>query len=452
MTYTRSIRRFSIFATVGLVVFAAISAVARADDSDALKWTQFLGPAGDAASSDAHPPIKWDNSNFVWETEIPGTGWSSPVFADGVIWITTAVTEPATPEQIAERTKDVQFAEIKTTVGSLNLFAICVDLETGKILHNIELASVDHPGIIHPLNSYATPTPAISDGKVICHFGNYGTWCLDASSGKEIWKTKFDVDHSVGAGSSPVIYKDKVILACDGIDDQFIAAVSLDTGKQLWKTERPEFRQTNGEYQKGYSTPLIAQISGKTQMIIPGAQWINSYDPETGKELWRIDHGDGFSMIPMASIEGETVVFASGYMQSQFVAIDPSGTGDVTKSHIKWRAGQAPTMPSMVSTDGKIFAVNDSGIMICLDAETGKLLHRRRVSGNYSASMLLAGGNLYVCSREGNVSIIKCDETLEEVGKQKFDGRLLATPAPVGDDLLIRTDKKLYRITGKKQG
>ena len=111
---------------------------------------------------------------------------------------------------------------MKTTVNALSLYALCIDLETGQLLKNIELAKIDEPGISHPLNSYASPTPAISDGKVVCHFGNYGTWCLDAKTGSEIWKTEFVVDHSVGPGSSPVIHDGKVILVCDGIDEQYI--------------------------------------------------------------------------------------------------------------------------------------------------------------------------------------------------------------------------------------
>lgn len=439
--------RLASMASIAIVL--AMSSAAIAQDLKQPSWSQFLGAAGNSEALDsAKLPTSWDESKYKWQTEITGTGWSSPVFAEGRIWITTAVTAPATKEQIKEKTKDVQFADMKTTVGSLTLLAVCLDLESGEILKEIELAKVDDPGIVHPLNSFASPTPAISDGKVICHFGNYGTWCLDAESGEEIWKTKFVVDHSVGAGSSPVVHNGKVILVCDGIDQQFIAAVNLSDGEQLWKTDRPEFRNPNVEMQKAYSTPLIAELAGKTQAIIPGAQWLISYDPDTGNEFWRVDHGGGFSVTPMATIENDIVIFATGFMQSEFVAVDPTGSGDVTKSHVNWRSRKAPTMPSMVSSEGKVFAVTDDGIMVCLDADSGEVLHRRRVKGNYSATPLLAGGNLYVSSREGLVTILKGDETLADVGKQQFEGRLMATPAPVGNDILIRTSKKLYRISG----
>ena len=447
MIYPKNIKQCLQSAALTIAAFS-FAATATADES---AWPQFLGPKGDSTAMDASTPTSWSESDYVWQTEIPGSGWSSPVYQDGRIWLTTAITAEATPEQIEKKRDGVQFAQMKTTVGTLELIAICVDLESGKILHNISLAKIEDPGLINPLNSYASPTPAIEDGKVVCHFGNYGTWCLDAKTGSEVWKTEFVVDHSVGAGSSPIIHDGIVIMVCDGIDEQYIAAISLSSGEPIWKTERPEFRLQNGEQQKAYSTPLIAELNGKTQAIIPGAQWIIAYDPASGEEIWRVDHGEGFSVTPMASVENGMVIFSTGYMKPDFVAVDPSGTGDITKTHVKWRAKQAPSMPSLITTDGKVYSVTDKGIMSCIDAESGKVLKKKRINGNYSASPLLAGGNIYLCSREGNVSIIKCDESLEDIGKQKFDAKLMATPAPVGNDLLIRTDKKLYRI-GNKSG
>ena len=193
-------------------------------------WPQFLGPVGDSESKKSTPLTKWDESNFIWETEIQGTGWSSPVFENGRIWLTTATTTTASEERLEEKRRGVKHAQIKTTVGELNIFAVCIDLESGKILHNIQLATIADPGLINPLNSYASPTPAIDDGKVICHFGNYGTWCLDAKTGKEIWTAKYEIDHSMGPGSSPVIHNGRVLLVCDGVDEQYVAAVSLSAG------------------------------------------------------------------------------------------------------------------------------------------------------------------------------------------------------------------------------
>ena len=168
----------------------------------------------------------------------------------------------------------MQFAQTKTVAGEVTLRAVCVDLDSGSIIHNIELANVENPDLINPLNSYASPTAAIAQGKVVCHFGSYGTWCLDAESGQTLWRTQFVIDHSVGPGSSPIVVDDKVILVCDGIDKQFVAAVALSDGQKIWQTPRPKMRTDNGEYRKAYSTPLMIEQSGKKQMVVPGAQWI----------------------------------------------------------------------------------------------------------------------------------------------------------------------------------
>ena len=221
------------------------------------EWTQFLGKAGSAESKASSPPTEWDANNYRWETKLPGTGWSSPVYAGEHIWLTSAVSKPATEEQIANKREGVQFADMKTVAGSIVLRAICVHLETGSIVHDVELANVENPELINPLNSYASPTPAIQKDKVVCHFGAYGTWCIDTNSGAVLWKSKYVVDHSVGPGSSPIIHGEKVYLVCNGIDKQFVAAVAMSDGQEVWKTPRPEMRSDNGEFQKAYSTPLF---------------------------------------------------------------------------------------------------------------------------------------------------------------------------------------------------
>ena len=429
------------------VIFTIALSPATAQQQD---WSQFLGPKGESESVQAKPLTKWDKNNYRWETEIPGIGWSSPVHDGKHIWLTSADVKKATAEQIEEKRKGVQFAEMKTVAGSVVLRAVCVDLESGSLVHNIELAKTDSPELIHPMNSYASPTVAISDGKAVCHFGSYGTWCLDAKSGETLWKSKYAVDHSVGPGSSPVIIDDKAILVFDGIDKQFIAAVSMSDGKEAWKTARPEMQKVNGqdsgEFQKAYSTLLAVKVDGKNQLVIPGAQWIAAYDASSGKEIWRVLHGQGFSTTPMASFEDGLVIFSTGFMRPEVVAIDPTGTGDVTKSHVKWQNRGGPTMPSMVTRDGKVYFVSDQNILHCLNAKTGEMINRKRLKGNYSASPLLAGENMYFSSREGNVSVVKADEKLEVVATNEFGGQILASPMPYKDDLIFRVASKLYRI------
>ena len=365
-------------------------------------------------------------------------------------WMTSAITTPLSAEEIEKKVGPPKSGGTgKTVAGSLELLAICVDLETGELIHNITLAKVDDPQPINALNSYASPTPAIVDGKVICHFGTYGTWCLDVKTGEEIWTTKFPVQHGVGPGSSPIICDNKVIITSDGTDFQYIAAADLATGEHVWRTDRPPFRDKNGDHRKAYSTPLAIDVDGVTQVVIPGSQWIVSYDPGDGTEHWRVDHGSGFSTIPMAVFVDGLVICPSGYPLREFIAVDPGGSGDVTDSNIVWRTRNAPGIPSYIAFEGKIYSISNKGILFCIDAKTGEELKRSRVGGNFSASPLLAGGNLYLGSREGKLTIVKCTPDLEELSAHDFEGAIMASPILVGDDLLIRTDKKLIRINAQ---
>ena len=437
-------------AIAGLVFGISIQATAQTEKTlTSSHWSQFRGAENGEAVASAKPPTKWDAQQTAWEVDVPGTGWSSPVYQTKRAWMTSAITTPLSEEEIAEKLAGDKFSRVKTAVGSVELHAICIDLQSGKLVHNIKLATVDDPQPINPLNSFASPTPAISDGKVICHFGNYGTWCLNEETGEQLWNKEFVVNHSVGPGSSPIVFENKIIIVCDGIDLQYITAVDLNSGKEIWKTDRPPMRADNGEFRKAYSTPLIIDVEGKKQAVIPGAQWIASYDPTTGEELWRVDHGSGFSVTPMASFEDGLVIFSTGYMEPDFIAIDPRGSGDVTASHVKWRAKNAPAMPSFIIEEGKIFAIADNGIIYCFDAKTGEELNRGRIGGNFSASPLLAGGNLYLSSREGKMTIVKCSVDLEIIGTQNFDSSIMASPVLVGNDLIVRTEKKLVRIKGQ---
>lgn len=419
---------------------------------DEATWPQFRGPRGDGlGNANAKLPTDLANKeNYVWSTKTNGVGWSSPVVSNGQVWFTSAVTTQATPEQIAAKLGGDPFAAIKTMAQSVEFHAICLDYASGKRLHDIVLATSDQPEVINPMNSYASPTPAIVGERVICHFGNYGTWCLNTKDGTTVWSTKLVVDHSVGPGSSPIVVGDKVLLVCDGIDQQYVAAVQLRDGKLAWKTDRPPLRATNGEFKKAYSTPLVIEAKGRTMAVIPGAQWTVAYHPETGEELWRVDCGDGFSTTPMAIYESGLIVISTGYTKPEFVAIRPDGKGDVTKSHTVWRANKgAPTMPSAVARSGTMYAISDAGILTSYDVATGKEKGRNRIGGNFSASPVLAGELLYLSDRAGVVTVVKADNELTVVSKNNFASPILASPAILGNDLIIRTEEAVIRIAAR---
>ena len=174
-------------------------------------WSQFRGPTGEGLVDAALPTDLANKANHVWSTNTKGIGWSSPVVSNGQVWFTSALTKDATPEQIAAKLAGDKMASIKTLAKTVEFHAVCLDAATGKWIHDIALATVDDPEPINPLNSYASPTPAIVGERVVCHFGNYGTWCLSTKTGKTIWSTKLVVDHSVGPGSSPIVVGGKVL-------------------------------------------------------------------------------------------------------------------------------------------------------------------------------------------------------------------------------------------------
>lgn len=432
----------------GILFLFAILISCNSINAQQSKFTSFRGSDG-TSTSNAKTPTQWTEDNFVWKTDLPGRGWSSPVYADGKIWLTAAEEVAATKEDIDKKLKGVQYAQIKTGVKSIEMFALCVDIETGSLQKKISLGSNDDPQLINPMNSFASPSCAIAEGKVVCHFGAHGTWCVDTKSGEKLWHREFVINHSVGAGSSPVIAGDKVILVCDGCDQQYVAAVNLATGEDAWKTDRPPIEKDNdGEFRKSYCTPLIMELDGVRQAIVPGSQWICSYNVDTGEEVWRADYGFGFSLTPMAVWSDGLIAFSTCYPETEFVAVKP-GKGDVT-DQIAWRGRNAPAMSSFVAHDGKLYAVGDRpGRIMCLDAKTGELIKQVRLVANVSASILKSGGHLYVGSRDGIMKVVECTPELKEVGSFDFKSPIYATSTVVGDDLLVRTKDSIIRIGTK---
>ena len=420
-----------------ILLAALVFRPAIADDS----WPQFRGPSGQGVAGTCSVPDHFSQKNDMrWRTEIEGKGWSSPVVADGKIWLTTAIEHERVQVTVKGETKDV--------ASGLNLQVICVDFATGKPLQEIELAEIKGAQPIHALNTYASPTPVISGGKVFCHFGTYGTWCLNAANGEVIWKKQLIVDHSVGPGSSPIVHGKQLIIVCDGIDRQFVAALNVDTGEEIWRTSRPPMTATNEEMKKAYSTPIAIEVNGKTQIVAPGAQWICSYDPGTGKEIWRAKHGDGFSTSPSAVFWRGMVVFSTGFMRPEMVAVRADGEGDVTDSHIAWRVKRgAPNKPSPIVAGDNLYMMADNGILTQVGPD-GEEHWQERLGGNYSASLIGSGDRIFVCSHEGIVTVVKASEEYSELAKNELadEGRLMASPAIVDGDLLIRSEHALMRF------
>lgn len=431
---------------IALVASATLHLPAHAD------WPQFRGPGGHGIANESNIPLKWSGDDHVrWGADVPGTGWSSPVVQGDRVWLTTAIETKPTPEQIEAQFKESQLDREKFTrrqvAGSVSLRVMSFNRKSGEVILDTELAFVENPEAIHVGNSYASPTPFIEGDRLYVHFGIYGTFCLDRDTHRVIWRRSIPVFYSVGVGSSPVLCNDHLVLVCDGIDKQFVIALDKETGETAWKTPRPPFRAEDGQYRKAYSTPLFVSHDGRDQLVIPGAQWVVSYDPATGDEIWRVDHGAGFSNVPRPVYHDGVVFVCTGYGAPQLWAIRVDGTGDVTKSHVKWKEkSQIPKNPSPLLVDGLVFVINDNGVMTCLDADTGRTQWRKRIPGNYSASPVSANGHVFLFSHEGMVTAIKASAEPSDLVESKIDDQLMASPAILFDSVLLRTRHKLYCI------
>ncbi|REJ96319.1 MAG: pyrrolo-quinoline quinone [Planctomycetota bacterium] len=408
-----------------LVVIAASTPAGGDDQSPAADWPQFRGPGGQGhAAPESKPPLTWSEVKGVaWKTDVAGLGHSSPVVQNGQVWVTTASRDGAA------------------------LGAVAFALDSGRTLHSVTIFRPRDVLEIHHDNSYASPTPAIDDGRLYCHFGRYGTACLDASSGEVLWTCdELVIEHGGGPGSSPVLYGDYIIVNCDGADAQYVVALDKQTGRIAWKSPRSAPYRKDPITHRAFSTPLLIEHNGQPQLISPGADQLQSYDPQTGAELWQVRY-IGFSTIPCPVYADGRAYFCTGYFKPELWAVRVDGRGDVTDSHVDWKfRGAVPDTPSPCLVDGRLYCVSNTGVGTVIEAETGRQISRFRMGGNYSASPLYAGGRLYFCSEEGHTKIIEPVERPKVIASNRVAGSIKASPALAGDSLILRTTTSLYRI------
>lgn len=380
-------------------------------------WPEFRGPTGQGHSDERGLPLTWsETKNVRWKTAIPGRGWSSPAIQGDRVWLTTATEE------------------------GKSLRAICVDRNTGAILQNVEVFRLKSTGPLHAKNSLASPTPVLEGDRVYLHFGAHGTACL-TQSGEIIWKTRLDYDNGQhGPGGSPVIYDDLLIVSCDGEQTQYVAALDKLTGKVRWR----KYRQGA----QAYTTPLIVRLPTGDQVISPGAFRAVSYDPRSGKELWQVSYGDGFSNVPRP-VYGDGLVFiCTGFMQPSLLAVRLDGRGDVTKSHVAWTVKRgAPLTPSPILVGSELYMISDNGVASCVDAKTGATHWQVRLGGNHSASPIYADGRIYFLSEEGESVVIAPGKQFKELARNQLNGQTLASMAVSAGSIFARSQTHLYRLS-----
>jgi outer membrane protein assembly factor BamB len=396
-------------------------------------WSHLRGDRLDGHARGSGFPTEFsEDRNISWKTEIPGLAWSSPVVWGNQVWLTNA------------------------TRNGNRLSAVCVDLNTGHILREIVLFEPSAIQNIHATNSYATPTPAIGEGRVYVHYGTYGTACINTADFSVVWtRTDMNCEHMQGAASSLLLHGELLIVHIEGTDVQYIAALDKNTGTTIWKTERPRefYADIAPVYRKAYTTPIVVKVNGQEQLISNGAQMCFAYDVHTGSEIWSVWYGYDSTVGMPLEYEG-LVFFNSGWIFEEntpnyvkFFAVDPTGSGDVTASHVRWHASQdIPQISTPVIVDGRIYMIHERGNFSCLDAVSGKVIWQDKLRGQFNASPVYAGGHIYIPEVRGTIYVIEPGDSLRIKAENKLEGTIKATPAYVNGSMLVRTENHLYRI------
>lgn len=402
--------------------------------SQDINWTHFRGSNLNGVAVTENIPLKWDESGIKWKTRIHDKGYSSPVVYNNQIWVTTAKPD------------------------GKELYAVCVDYQTGGIIYDIKIFTPDEVEGKHSINTYASPTPCIEKGFVYVHYGSSGTACINTTNGSIVWKCiDYKCKHVQGPASSPVIYKNLLILHFEGVDVRYIIALDKSNGRLIWRSDRPAepYEPLPGIGKKAYITPIIINVKGRDMLISNGSAVCIAYDPNTGKEIWRVV-GGAESTIAMPFTEKGVLFWYTGYMVdstgakfTELLAVNPDGNGDITGTNILWkRRDELSDNQSLspVIKDGLIYTVTTRNIMMCIDAATGDEVWSTHVASNYNASPIYVNGNIWFFSVKGEVLVIKAGRKYEVVAQNKMDSGIWATPAILRKSVIMRTQNFLYRI------
>ncbi len=396
--------------------------VAAAED-----WPGWRGPRGDGTVTDKGYALTWSaTDNVKWKFALPGSGHSSPVISKGKVFVTGCVE--------SEKARVLY----------------CADRKTGKLLW--EKASV--VGDLekkHSENSWASSTPAADGERVYITFldkPKLRVFCYDYE-GNQVWTKSPGEFHSVhGFCSPPILYKDLLIVNADqdapSGQKAYIVAFDKKTGEERWRIDRPNKLRS-------YCPPVVVDAAGKKQMVLTGSKCVTSYDPDTGKQLWIID-GPTEQFVSSMVLHDGVLLLTAGFPVYWVMAIDPSGTGDVTKTHVLWKKkNEGGYVPSPVAHAGKLFLVDDKGLSSCWDVKAGKQFWQEQLSrAKHHASAVAADGRIYLTSDEGVTFVLKAGDQYELLAKNPLGEKVYSSPAFSDGDIFIRGAKHLWCIGEKK--
>jgi outer membrane protein assembly factor BamB len=423
----------------------------------AQNWPSFRGPNASGVADGKSVPIAWDaekNQNILWKTPIPGLAHSSPVVWGARVFVTTAVSSDPKSVFRPGLYGDVDSA---ADVSKHSWHVYCLDKATGKIVWD-RVANEGAPRTKrHIKSSYASPTPATDGQHVVAFFGSEGLYCYDMA-GKLLWKLDlgvldsgwfYDPDYQWGMASSPVIYRNMVILQCDVQKDSFIAAFDINSGKRLWQTSRDEI--------PSWGSPTVYEGKSRTEVITNATRAVRGYDVMTGRELWKLT-GNPEVTATTPVVANDLIYICNGYRPVQPIfAIKIGANGDIslkdgkeTNDYVAWSKQRGGTyMPTPVVYGDYLYTLANQGVLTCYDAKSGERKYQKRLGekgGSYSASPIAGDGKLYLASEDGQVLVVKAGPEYELLATNEMGEVMMATPAISDGVVIIRGQHSVFAI------
>jgi outer membrane protein assembly factor BamB len=394
-------------------------------------WNAFRGSDGTGVSSESHVPVSWSQEkNIAWKVELAGKGTSSPIVNGGRVFVTTQLEN-----------NDLQ--------------VMAFDFRDGSQRWSQKVGNGRLP--THEFHNMATPTP-VTDGKHLwVFFGTGDLVCLTADNGKEVWRRNLrteyaDYNTNHGMGNSPVLHDGTLFVACMHQGPSYLIAINAANGETRWKVDRNLNAREEGN--DSYSTPVLVDVDGTTQVVLSGAESLNAYDPMTGKEIWRsggmeVPHPYGRTISGPTAGEGKVISVASGFRnQGYVIGVTPKRSGESVSVERDWTQKRyAPDCPTPVIYEGNIYTIRDDGMASCLDLETGEAHWQERLfAENVKVSPVVANGYVYFTTGRANTKVVKASDKLEIVSSNELNEETLSTPAVSQGSVIIRTFDHLYRI------
>ncbi len=433
--------------TIATILFGSLTAHASADH-----WPNWRGPSASGVSTEQGLPVRWGNAeNIAWKAPLRGFGISSPIVWGDLVFVTSQVGngEVRPGPRLVQSGNPVEAGERPLGSGptrgdgKVSFLVSALDRASGRRAWEFELAAEQPLPSVHEKHNLASPSPVTDGERVYAWFATGQIAAVDLT-GKLVWKKHLGAEYGPfeinwGHGSSPVVYKDQLILLCYHDNASYLLALDSRTGAVRWK-----INAASGV--TSYSTPLVVETGGKAEIVVNSSIGVSGHDISTGERLWHFEEANRFP-IPMPLFHDGVIYTSRGYRSSPFLAIRPGGKGNVAASHVAWRVPSgAPYVSSLVQYDGLIYMVGDVGVLTVVDARTGERLHQERVGGVFSASPVAADGKVYFVSEDGETIVVAAGRTPRVLARNRLDARQLASPAIASGRVFIRADDALYAI------